>query len=355
MKKKIANFFDKIKLGIRKGYRAFGDFYNDKISPIIEKIGHRLTHNAVLRIGHTEIILFNKFKFKNTRKKRQTFYGFLFISIWLIGFAIFTVYPMFHSLYLSFTNSYFNMQTGISSTPAGFTNYLNIFRHQELLPKYTTYFLKTFTSVPIIIIFAIIIALLINQPIRGKGIWRTIFFLPVIIISGPVINELVAQGATTLPSFKNNSVINFLIQNSGEWLANPIQSILDTLLMVLWYAGVPVLVFLAGLQKIDKSIYEASAIDGASPWDNFWKITLPSIKPFIIVNIIYVVVTMSLFNEPDGILFHAREHMVKGSQESTWFFGHGFSAAMTWLYFILMVIIIGIYVGLLSIRRKDDK
>ncbi|WP_051615819.1 carbohydrate ABC transporter permease [Haploplasma modicum] len=353
--KKIKGFLRKIKKAFFNLIGKIGDFYNVKISPIISKVGHLLTNNFIIRIKHTEIIFFNKFKTKNTRKKRQTFYGFMFISIWLIGFLVFTLYPMIHSFYLSFTNSYFNMNTGISSTPAGFQNYLNIFRNQVLLPKYTQYFIKTFTTVPIIIIFAIIISILINQPVKGKGIWRTIFFLPVIIISGPVINELVAQGATTLPSFKNNSVINFLLINSGEWIANPIQSILETLLLVLWYAGVPVLVFLAGLQKIDKSIYEASAIDGASPWDNFWKITLPSIKPFIVVNIIYIVVTMSLFNEPDGILFYAREHMIKGSQESTFYYGHGFSAAMSWLYFFLMVIIIGIYVGLLTIRRRDDK
>lgn len=332
-----------------------GNFYKEKISPILSKIKYKLTNNFILTITHTEIIFLKKFKTKNTRKKRHTFYGFLFISLWLIGLLIFTIYPMFHSLYLSFTNSYFNMNTGITSSPAGFTNYLNIFRNQVLLPKYTEYFIRTLTTVPIIIIFAIIIAILINQPVKGKGVWRTIFFLPVIIISGPVINELVVQGATTLPSFQNNQVITFLTRNSGEWLANPINSILDTLLLVLWYAGVPILVFLAGLQKIDKSIYEAASIDGASPWDTFWKITLPSIKPFITINIIYVVVTMSLFNEPDGILFHAREHMVKGSQESTFFFGHGFSAAMSWLYFILMVIIIGIYVGLLSIKRKEDR
>ena len=330
-------------------------FYKNKIAPILSKIGHKLTNNFILTITHTEIILFKKFKTRNTKKKRHAFYGYLFISLWLIGFLIFTVYPMFHSLYLSFTNSYFNMKTGISSTPAGVTNYLNIFRNQVLLPKYTEYFVKTFTTVPIIIIFAIIISILINQPVKGKGIWRTIFFLPVIIISGPVINELVAQGATTLPSFQDNQLITFLVRNSGDWLANPIESILDTLLLVLWYAGVPILVFLAGLQKIDKSIYEAASIDGASPWDTFWKITLPSIKPFIIINIVYVVVTMSLYNEPDGILQLAREHMVKGSQESTFFYGHGFSAAMSWLYFILMVIIIGIYVGLLSIKRKEDK
>lgn len=353
--KKNKSFFNSIKNTTLKVFEKVADFYTDKVSPILSKIKHFLTNNIIIRIEHTEIIFFNKFKTKNTRKKRHTFYGFTFISLWLIGFLVFTLYPMIHSFYLSFTNSFFNMNTGISSTPAGLQNYLNIFRNQVLLPKYTEYFIKTFTTVPIIIIFAIIIAILINQPVKGKGVWRTIFFLPVIIISGPVINELVAQGATTLPSFQNNSVINFLLLNSGEWIANPIQSILETLLLVLWYAGVPVLVFLAGLQKIDKSIYEASAIDGASPWDNFWKITLPSIKPFIVVNIIYVVVSMSLFNEPDGILFHAREHMVKGSQESTFFYGHGFSAAMSWLYFFLMVIIIGIYVGLLTIRRKGDR
>src|SRR5690554_426946 len=306
----------------------------------LSKVGHILTNNFIIRSEGTNLILFSKFKFKVTRKRRQAVYGLIFILPWIIGYILFSLYPVIHSLSLSFTRSFYNINTGMQSTSVGFNNYLNIFRNQTLLPLYVNYLTKMVIAVPLIIVFSLIIALLINQPIKGKGIWRMIFFLPVIISSGPILNELVNQGATTLPTFEDSEFVASLLVNFSPWMATAIESILSQLLLVLWYAGVPILIFLASLQKIDKSIYEASAIDGASPWDNFWKITLPSIKPFISVNIIYVVVSMSMFAEQGGILEIARNHMLYGTQESTVLFGYGYSAAISWLYFILMVIII---------------
>ncbi|VEU80721.1 carbohydrate ABC transporter permease [Haploplasma axanthum] len=344
--KKIKSFFGKL-------FSNISEFYRLKVSPVFQKIGYALTHNFIFRKGHTQILLFNKIKIKMTRKRRAAFYGFMFIGLWVIGYLVLTLYPMINSLILSFSRAFYNVQTGIKSEYIGAVNYLNIFRNQTLLPLYTNYVTKLIIAVPLIIVFSMIIAMLINQKIKGKGIWRTIFFLPVVISSGPILNELINQGATTLPSFEDNQALNFLFNNVGEWIANPIELILNQLLLVLWYAGVPILVFLAGLQKIDKSIYEASSIDGASPWDNFWKITLPSIKPFISVNIIYVVVSMSMFSEEGGILELAKTHMLSGTSDSTLWFGYGFSAAMMWLYFILMVLIILIFVGLLSIRRRE--
>ncbi|MDY0277872.1 MAG: sugar ABC transporter permease [Acholeplasma sp.] len=343
----------KIKEVFRNILSKIAIFYQGKISPILNKIGYKLTHNIIIHVSHSEVVFFSKFKMKMTRKRRSAFYGFLFISLWLIGYLIFSLYPVIHSLFLSLTRAFYNIQTGIQTEYIGFVNYLNIFRSQTLLPLYINYFVKMLISVPILIVFSMIIAMLINQPIKGKGIWRTIFFLPVVISSGPIISELMAQGATSLPSFTDNQILDYLSNNVGSWLANPIESLLNSLLFVLWYAGVPILVFLASLQKIDKSVYEASSIDGASPWDNFWKITLPSIKPFIIVNIIYIVVSMSLFAETGGILDLAKVHMISGTQDSKMWFGYGYSAAMTWIYFFLMVIVIGIFAGLLSIKKKE--
>lgn len=339
--KKIIDFLSKVWTAIKKG---------------LSKVKHVLTHNFILNFDDSNnIVFFKKLKIKKTKKRRSAFYGFVFIGLWLIGYLVFTFYPMIHSLYLSTTKSFYNVNTGITSESVGFLNYLNIFRSQTLLPLYLNYFTKTIIAVPLIIIFSIIIAMLINQPIKGKGIWRTIFFLPVIISTGPIINELINQGATTLPSFSDGQAIKFVTDNLGAWIATPLESIMNQLLLILWYAGVPILIFLAGLQKIDPAIYEASSIDGASPWDNFWKITLPSIKPFIIVNIIYIVVSISMFVEAGGILDLAKIHMMSGSADSKLWFGYGYSAAISWIYFFIMIIIILIFTALLSIKRKEDK
>ena len=114
------------------------------------------------------------------------------------------------------------------------------------------------------------------------------------------------------------------------------------------------MIFLAGLQKIDRSIYEAASIDGASPWDRFWKITLPGISSLIGVSIIYVVVTMSLFVESGGILELTRSHMLVGAPDSQFWFGYGYAAAIAWTYFIFMVLIMLIFITI-SRGRKGSR
>jgi ABC-type sugar transport system permease subunit len=210
-----------------------------------------------------------------------------------------------------------------------------------------------FVSVPLVVVFSILIAVLINNPIKLKGFWRTIFFLPVVISTGPVIQELTNQNATSLPSLQNSEILSYISRNLGDWIADPLELLLTSMLLILWYAGIPILIFLAGLQKIDNSIYEAASIDGASPWDRFWKITLPSISPLISVAVIYIVVSMSLFVEPMGILDQARIHMLVGAPDDNRWNGYGYAAAIAWIYFLLMVIIMAIFVGAVTLKRRE--
>ncbi len=349
MKKRL----EKMKHGLVKTIDFIQNFYRRYVEGVFEKVGYALTHNPVLRIKGQKLMVFSFIPLQITRKRRDAYYGYLFILLWLIGFALFTLYPMFYSLYLSFNVAYYSLQTGVVTTFNGFGNYLAIFRSQVLIPLYVTYIGKMVLAVPLIIVFSIMIAVLINNPIKLKGFWRTIFFLPVVISTGPVIGELTNQNATSLPSLSDSEVLLFISENLGDWLARPIEVLLTSMLLILWYAGIPILIFLAGLQKIDISIYEAASIDGASPWDRFWKITLPSIKPLISVAIIYVVVSMSLFVEPGGILDMTRTHMLVGAPDSNFWFGYGYAAAMAWIYFILMVLIMVIFIGLLSIKGKE--
>jgi ABC-type sugar transport system permease subunit len=309
-KSKVLTWIEKAIYYITFALGFLGKLYDRYVLPIIEKIIYGLTHNFLLRLTNQHLILFTKFKITITRKRREAYYGLMFIFLWLFGFIVFTLYPMFYSLYLSFHQAYYSLEQGITTTSVGFQNYLSIARSQILLPLFATYIGKMIIAVPLIVVFSIMIAVLINNPIRFKGVWRTIFFLPVVIATGPVIRELTNQDATSLPSLQDSNLLLFVTENLGEWLANPIEVLLTSMLLILWYAGIPILIFLAGLQKIDHSIYEAASIDGASPWDRFWKITLPSIKPLISVSIIYIVVSMSLFVEPDGILDLARLHML---------------------------------------------
>jgi ABC-type sugar transport system permease subunit len=161
------------------------------------------------------------------------------------------------------------------------------------------------------------------------------------------------QGATTLPSIENYSIIDLVLNNLNAALASPIQTLFDTILLILWFTGIQILIFLAGLQKIDKEIYEASMIDGAGPWESFWKITLPQVMPLITVVIIYTTVSMSVFSLNEVIIY-IQNVMLGESTLGTLTTGYGYSAALAWIYFVVMVLIILLFVGALNVRRKKS-
>jgi len=352
MKKLLATIKQKTKVIIEKTKDSLYSL-SIKVDKHYSKVMNYLTHNFVLNVTATDVILFKSLKIKITNKRRESIVGYLFISLWLIGFIIFMAYPLIYSLFLSFQQAFFNLETGIVTEFIGLKNLKDVLSDANLLPLFASYIGRIILSVPLIVVFAIVIAVLINQPIKGKGLFRTIFFLPVIISTGPVLGELINQGATNLPSLSNSAVTKSIINNLPNFIGTPVEALFSSMLLILWYAGIPVLIFLAGLQKIDKDIYEAASVDGASLWDSFWKITLPSIKPLISVTIIYIVVSMSLYVEPGGILDQAKIHMLQGSptSASTWK-GYGYASTIAWVYFILMVLLILIFIGLFSIHGR---
>jgi ABC-type sugar transport system permease subunit len=351
MIKRMIQFFNQFFHRMVLTFKKIQAWWLKHVSPKIQAVRYGLTHNPILTIHGQQFIFFTIIKWNLTRKRRNALFGYAFISLWIVGISFFTLYPLLYSFYLSFHQAYFNLQLGVVTTFIGFNNYINIFRSQTLLPLYTTYLGRMLVAVPIIIVFSIMIAVLVNMPIKSKGLWRTIFFLPVIISTGPVINELNAQQAITLPNLQASGIYSYIVNNLPPLLSNPLITVINSMLIILWYAGIPILIFLAGLQKIDPSLYEASSIDGASPWMRFWKITLPSIMPFTGISIIYVVVSMSLFVEPGGILELTRTHMLVGAPDSAFWFGYGYAAAMAWLYFLLMVILIVIFTVLTKEKR----
>ncbi|MFZ9139636.1 MAG: carbohydrate ABC transporter permease [Bacilli bacterium] len=355
MKTKRPSIFKQFLTRLLNLMESMSQFYQAKIQPPLDRFVYRLKHNFIYReIGNT-VKIFSLITIRITRKRRHAFYGYLFILIWLIGIAIFTLYPLGYSFYLSFHEAYYNLQEGVITTFIGFTNYVNIFRSQTLVPAYSNYLGRMVVAVPIIIVFSIIIAVLVNMPIKTKSLWRTVFFLPVIISTGPVINELNAQSAITLPNLQASGIYSYIVNNLPSFLADPLTTVINSMLLILWYAGIPILIYLAGLQKIDPSLYEAASMDGASPWMRFWKITLPSLMPFTGISIVYVVVSMSLFVEPGGILDLTRTHMLVGAPDSAFWFGYGYAAAMAWVYFICMVLLILVFTSLTREKRGKVK
>lgn len=286
-----------------------------------------------------------KSKLKITNKGRNALTGYAFISLWIIGYLIFTLWPMFYSLFLSF-NKVKVTPKGIKTEFVGLANYKQAFLSDtQFIEKLVGYLKNIVLSVPIIIVFALIIAILINQDIKGRSIFRTIFFLPVVITSGPVIGELMAQGATAIPSIEQNGIFALIQGNLGPIFAEPITYLFKEIIMVLWFSGVQILIFLAGLQKIDAAVYEAARIDGASSWEVFWKVTLPALKPLIMVNVIYTLVSQSTFALNPII------DLIKANMFST-ITGFGYATAISWAYFIVIVMLLLLSMLVLNLRKN---
>ena len=224
--------------------------------------------------------------------KRDAITGVLFISPWIVGAILFLAYPLITSFRYALNN--------ISITPLGmnfnFVGYGNftqiLLSESDFVTNLIDYVVSTVISVPIIVVFALIISMMLNQKIKGKGFFRLIFFLPVIIVSGPILGMLNAQGAGSITSIDTQAITEAIKGFLPAALATPISELFENMVTILWYSGVQILIFLSALQKIDRSMYEAAKIDGGSGWECFWKITLPNIKPMILLNIVY---TITLF------------------------------------------------------------
>ena len=202
-------------------------------------------------------------------------------------------------------------------------------------------------SVPIIVVFALIIAMMLNQNIKGKGFFRLIFFLPVIIVSGPILGMLSSQGAGTITAIDMQAITQAIGNFLPPSIAEPISELFNNMITILWYSGVQILIFLSALQKIDRSVYEAAKIDGGSGWECFWKITLPTIKPMIMLNCIYTVVFVSN-NEQNAIIGMIKSAMTSGTKEK----GYGYAAAMAYMYSLVVLLLVGLF-ALLFVVKKD--
>jgi oligogalacturonide transport system permease protein len=278
-------------------------------------------------------------------RTRQALSGYAFVMIWIIGFAVFTFLPLVQTLYYS-VNQVQVSATGINLEPVRWQNYTRALLTDptfvELLIEYT---IETLVSVPIIIIFSLIIAMFLNLKFKFKGVFRTIFFLPVVITSGPVIQELVAQGATTVPGIALTGTVTEFLAGLPRYLRNPAEYLLTSFILILWFSGVQILIYLSSLQKIDPSVYEAAAIDGASAWEAFWKITLPSLATTTIIIAVYTIITLSHFSENKVIKYiYGQTYAVGG--------GIGYASAMSFLYFFVLILLLGIVFLLLRSRAK---
>jgi oligogalacturonide transport system permease protein len=281
----------------------------------------------------------------SAKTRREWLVGYAFILLWLIGFGLFTLFPVIQSFRFSLSEVRIT-SGGLEIVKwLGIGNYRSAFTYVYFVEALWIYVKNTLITIPSILFFSVIIGLLLNVDIKGRGLFRTIYFLPVIISSGPVLAKIQSEGALVIPSLADNAWIGMIRGGLPDFLSLGIESIFGKIVLILWFTGVPVILIIAGLQKIDHAIYEAAAIDGASPWEAFWEITLPSLKPLLNVTVVFSMVSISMFASNDVFVIINSRRLTQ----------YGLANAFSWIYFATGLILLGVFLLLINIGSWKPK
>jgi multiple sugar transport system permease protein len=273
--------------------------------------------------------------------RRNLTYGLMFISPWIIGFLVFTLYPMVASFYYSFTD--YDVLTPVKFV--GLANFTDMFKNELFLTSlYNTLYFAIF-SIPTAIVLSVMIALLLNTNVRGMSFYRTVFFLPSIV---PAVAGALLWAWILNPQFGlANAILKSLHLPRLGWLSDPTWSKPSLILMGLWGVGGSMVIYLAALQDVPKELYEASELDGANAWQKTWTITIPLITPTIFFDLVLGIIgTFQYFTTVFVITQGAG-----GPMDSTLMYGlllyrnaftylkMGYASAMAWFLFAIVLII----------------
>ena len=243
---------------------------------------------------------------KKTRKpmsyeKKKQLYGLGFISLWLIGLAQYFIRPLINLVRFSLSDIVIT-DTGFVLEHVGLRWYNQVLLIEPgFLQSLALSFGELVYRIPIIVVFSLLIAIILNQKFKGRLFARAVFFVPVIvasgivieIISGDIMSEML-RGGDRVPAGSMLQMLNF--SNLLLQLGLPVRMILPVInaasdvFALAWRSGVQILILIAGLQTISPALYEASSIEGATGWENLWKITIPMISPMIVLVVIYTVI-----------------------------------------------------------------
>ncbi len=219
---------------------------------------------------------------KLTRRRQDYAWGYLMVAPTVIGVLILNIYPLLKSCYLSFTQS-----TGFGHAHfIGLANYVRMIHDPDVWQALVNTLIYTAVSVVVGVFLSLVVAVLLNQHIRGRSIYRTIYFLPV--VSAPAAVAMVWRWLYNADAGLFNSLLQSVGLPAVHWLTDPHTALLAIIIVGIWsMVGYNMVLLLAGLQEIPRSYYEAAEIDGAGPVRQFFSITLPMISP----TLFFVVVT----------------------------------------------------------------
>lgn len=236
---------------------------------------------------------------KLSYERKKSYYGYAFISLWAVGFIFLFLLPFITSVRYSLSSVTIK-QGYVGLKACGFNNFVNLFvKNPDFLPAFTETVTTVAAKSPLIIIFSLFIAVVLNQKFKGRTFFRAVFFLPVIIAGGiaiEIINGnyflgLISSGDRSNALFQSQSIaVSLTSSGIPQTAVDYILKTVEEIFGLVWNSGIQILIFIAGLQSIPSTLYEVANVEGSNGWTTFWKITVPMLAPMLVVNIFYTVV-----------------------------------------------------------------
>ena len=286
-------------------------------------------------------------------------YGYMFIAPWIVGLLLFFLLPIGQSLYYAFAEVKFS-ENGLLSTFVGLKNFNYIINEH---PKYLDNMVKSLTtigfSLPAIIIISLIIALILNTKFKGRTFFRGLYFLPVIIASGVVIELLFAVNSEDIVSSGMNEAVSNNMIDFGNvilklgipsQIAGYLSAVLNNIFDIVWNCGIQIILFISGMQSIPDQLYEVAKVEGCTKWEEFWYITLPMLSRTLMLVIVFTIV--ELLTTKTNVLMELVLATINNLE-------YGPGAAMAWFYFMIIGVVLAAVMFLLDrvwVRRwrEDD-
>jgi multiple sugar transport system permease protein len=324
------------------------------------------------------------------KKQENTFAGYFFAAPWIVGFLIFVVVPLGFSLYWSFTD--YRVTSAEPANWLGLENYKTIlFKDGSFRASIINTLYLTVIGLPLQMGFALFLAVLLNQKMRGERVFRMSFYLPVILgfntavllcwrlmlnTGTGIINQII-RSLMAFPLFsylirgliylQEVSAAFFLGMNTGKfnllekvietgfpaanrvplWVQSPMWTKMSVILLMVWGCGAMMLIFLAGLNNIPKELHEAAEVDGATGWQRFWKISFPLLTPYIFYNLVVGMIAALQIFEPIFVLYRDNQPIVSSTISMVYYlwqktFSHfeiGYGSAISWIILVIILIV----------------
>lgn len=276
--------------------------------------------------------------------------GYLFILPWLFGFLCFFLYPLLYSVVLAFSTV--TDLKKFQLTFVGLDNFVQALTNDmEFLPALYESLLDL-VNIPIVIVYALIVAILLNKEFRGRGFFRVVYILPLLLGTSVVMEALegnkaqvafslgqsVKTAAMQTDSFKDLILDQQIQTFFGSTLSGYVGRIVNRISSVTWISSIQMIIFLGALQNIPKSLYEAADIDGASEFEKLWKITLPMVVPALELNIVFTVI-QGFTSADNSMMTYITNVSFKNLMLS-------YGSAMAWMYFLMVMAVLVIVFGI---------